>query len=94
MIKLTEAKSLIARWEKGSFKKRKLNIKSHVRTRGRSDTWGYLRKADNFNKTRASSSGIRSDGSILYKRKSGEFLIERDGKIVTYGQNAIRRPLN
>jgi hypothetical protein len=91
MIKLTEAKRLIGRWGKGSFKKRKLNIKSHVVTRGSLDTWRYLRKAYNFNKTGASSSGVRFDGSIFYKRQNGEFLIERDGKIVTYGQNNIHR---
>jgi hypothetical protein len=30
------------------------------------------------------------DGAKRWTRKSGEFLIERDGKIVSYGKNILR----
>jgi hypothetical protein len=45
----------------------------------------YLRKAHNFNRKRAKQK-ILSDGSIRW-HKGIEFLIERNGKIVSYGEN-------
>ena len=45
-----------------------------------------MRQASNFNKRGAYSSGLREDGSILYRRKNDEFLIQRDGLTVTYGK--------
>jgi glutathione peroxidase-family protein len=86
MLKYSEAKWLVSRWGKGSFPSRGLNIRHHVRTRGENDLWKYLRKAYNFHK-RGAETKLQSDGTWRFERKDGEFLIERDGKIVTYGYN-------
>jgi len=48
------------------------------------DVWTYLRKAANFNKKGARRK-LLDDGAVRYSRKSGEYLIERGGKIVSYG---------
>ena len=45
----------------------------------------YLRKAANFNK-KGSPKKYLPDGAIRWN-KGNEFLIERDSKIVTYGEN-------
>lgn len=82
----TEAKRLIQRWGRGTFPRRSQNIKSHAAKRGSGDIWRYLRLAYNFNK-KGSTATVQSDNTIRYERKSGEFLIERDGLIVTYGRN-------
>ena len=42
--------------------------------------------ASNFNKKGAHKT-VLPDGAIRWNRKDGEFLIERNGKIVTYGYN-------
>lgn len=44
----------------------------------------YLRKANRFNKKR-SKKRISEPGVTRWKKHSGEYLIERDGKIVSYG---------
>ena len=86
MLTFTEAKMLTARWGKGTQDSQNANIKYHVRERGRGDLWRYLRKAYNFNKTGSKSKPL-PDNRIHYERKSGEFLIEHNGYIVTYGFN-------
>jgi len=50
--------------------------------------WKYLRKASNFN-CKGAHRLARPDGTVRYVRKSGESLIERMGKIVSYGFNAV-----
>lgn len=82
----TEAKRLIRRWGRGTFPSRSLNIKYHAAKRGDGDIWRYLRRAYNFNKKGATAT-VQSGDTVRYERKSGEFLIERDGLIVTYGRN-------
>lgn len=91
MITLTEAKRMVARWDKGSFDTREDNIRHHVSLRGRNDLWWYLAKAYNFNKKGASTKFLPK-GRIHFERKSGEFLIEKDGHIVTYGKNRPKQP--
>jgi len=59
------------------------SIRYHVNKHGNSDTLKYLRKAYNFNK-KGAHKVTRIDSSTIYKRKSGEYLIERQGKIVSY----------
>ena len=44
-----------------------------------------MRKATNFNKRGAHYSGLREDDSKKWTRRDGEFYLERDGKIITYG---------
>ncbi len=86
MVTLTEAKKLVRRWGRGTQSSRKANIEYHVRERGKRDLWRYLRKAHNFNKKGASARAL-PNSRIHYERKSGEFLIEHNGYIVTYGSN-------
>lgn len=80
---LSEAKKLIKRWDKGNHKTNSDSIRYHVNKHGDGNTLKYLRKAYNFNK-KGGHKVTRIDGSTIYKRKSGEYLIERDGKIVSY----------
>ncbi len=86
MLTLTEAKRLVARWGKGTFETRLDNIRDHVRERGGGDTWAYLRVAYEFNKTRSTRKTL-PNGRTRFTRKSGEFLIEHNGYIVTHGFN-------
>lgn len=87
MITYTEAKMLVGRWGRGTQPSRAANIRHHVRERGNNNLWRYLRKAYNFNKKGAVSKPLPND-RIHYERKSGEFLIEHNGYIVTYGFNS------
>jgi len=81
----SEARTLYSKWGVGSFNTVGDNIKYHANKRANGDYVKYMRQADNFNKRGARNTGIRSDGSILYRRGE-QFLIERDGLIVTYGK--------
>ena len=63
------------------------SIRDHAKRHGFGDDIPkYLRKAANFNKKGAKKT-ILDDGATRWNRKNGKFLIERDGKIVTYGVN-------
>lgn len=57
----------------------------HANKHGDGDILKYLRKANAFNKKHAKRKWVR--GAKRWIRKNGEFLIERDGKIVSYGMN-------
>ena len=62
------------------------NCPDHCNKHGfEGDYLRYLRKASNFNK-RGAKTKYLPDGAIRWN-KGYEFLIERDGKIVTYGEN-------
>ena len=54
----------------------------HANKHGDGKMLKYLRQANNFNKRRAKSKWV--EGAKKWTRKSGEYLIERDGKIVSY----------
>ena len=86
MITFAEARMLVRRWGKGTQPSRKANTRHHVHKRGNDNLWRYLRKAYNFNKNGATSKPL-PDNRIHHERKSGEFLIEHNGYIVTYGFN-------
>jgi RHS repeat-associated protein len=82
----SELKGLIRMWSKGSMNKLSQSLLYHWRKHGKEmNLIQYLRKAANFSYKGAKSSGLRADGSIRYYRKSGEFIIKRGGKIVSYG---------
>lgn len=82
-----EAGTLISKWGKGTYKKVSDSMLDHARRKGFGDDVGkYLRKAANFNKTGAQSR-ILENGAKRWFRKSGEYIIERNGKIVSYGLN-------
>ncbi len=83
----SEARKLYSQWGKGSFDTVKDSIMHHANKHGGGDVVTYMRRASNFNKRGAHSSGPRDDGSTLWERRTGEFIEERDGKIITYGWN-------
>jgi RHS repeat-associated protein len=83
---LKEARRLVSMWDKSTFESITASIRYHAGTHGYADDIAkYLRKAAEFNKKGANKT-IKND-VITWTRKSGEFLMERFGKIVTYGQN-------
>lgn len=56
----------------------------HADKHGGGEILRYLRKANQFNKRGAKMKWVY--GAKRWRRKNGEFLIERDGKIVSYGK--------
>lgn len=84
----SEAKRFMGIWDKATFSTRSDSIRHHTVKHGLDrDVWKYLGKASNFRKRGAKKIYRSQDDSTLYLRKNGEFLIERNGKIITYGQN-------
>ncbi len=84
---LQEAKELLSRWDKATYRTVADSIRDHAARHGfEDDRAKYLRKAAHFNKKGAMKK-VLEDGSVRWTRKSGEFLIERHGKIVTDGVN-------
>jgi len=80
---LSEAKKLMKRWDRGNHETLSDSIRYHVGKHGEGNTLKYLRKAYNFKK-KGAHKAMRSDGSTIYKRKSDEYLIARNSKIVSY----------
>ena len=88
-IPLKEAKNLVSMWDKATHSTRYDSIRYHAKKHGYgNDIPKYLRKAANFNKKGASKKNLE-DGATRWNRTNGEFLIERGGKIVSYGVNQI-----
>jgi len=86
-IPFKEAKKLMSKWDKSSYSTVSNSIRDHAKRHGYGDDiLKYLRKAENFNKKGAKKK-ILENGATRWNRKSGEFLIERKGKIVSYGKN-------
>lgn len=84
---LKEAKQLMSKWDKATYDNLSDSIRDHAKRHGfGNDIPKYLRKAASFNKKGAKKTTL-DDGATRWNRKNGEFLIERDGKIVTYGVN-------
>ena len=82
---LKEEKQLISKWDKATYDTLADSIRDHANRHGfGNDIPKYIRKAANFNKNGAKKT-ILDDGAVRWNRKNGEFLIERNGKIVTYG---------
>ena len=84
-ITLSEGKALVSMWSRGSFRTVAASIRYHAAKHGPGDVWTYLRQAANFN--RRGAHAIFREDSIRYLRKSGEYLIERAGKILSYGRD-------
>ena len=78
----------MTRWNKGNATTLEDSLKYHHQKHGDSRTMSeYLSDAAKFDKSKATrnpTSGTRADGSVKYTNDK-EFLIERDGQIVTYG---------
>lgn len=90
---VAEIRQYIVDWDASTYISVSQCILDHA-SRKEFDRLKYLRKAHNFNKSRAvrvPKSGYRRDGSAVY-RKGNEYLIVRPDKfgtekIVTYGVN-------
>lgn len=83
---IAEMLTLMADWQVATYTSVAHSIVDHAERHGFSgDYLKYLRKASNFNK-RGATKKFLSDGSIRW-HKGAEFLIERDDKIVSYGEN-------
>ena len=83
---IAEMQRLMESWYKATYPTLATNIVKHAKKHGfEGDHLRYLRKASNFNK-RGAKTKYLPDGVIRWN-KGDEFLIERDGKIVTYGEN-------
>ncbi len=82
---LREMKKLMSLWDKSTSRTLAESIRYHAAEHG-GDVLKYLRKAANFNK-RGARRTIRSDGSIKWLKNNGEWIIERGGRIVSYGWN-------
>jgi hypothetical protein len=86
----TEAQRLVQRWEKGTYTNVEDSVYDHYVRHGQphnKSLLGYLEAAANFNKRGARGGMPRGDGSKRWWRPSGEYLIEREGKIISYGWN-------
>ena len=81
-----EIQALMTGWDKATYPTLPASIVRHAQKHGfGGDYLCYLRKAFNFNKKGARKKYL-PDEAIRWN-KSNEFLIERNGKIVTYGTN-------
>lgn len=81
---LGELKKLIGRWDRGNHDSLRDSLKYHLREHGNGDLLKYLRQAYNFNKNGARKK-ILEDGATRWNRGDGSYIIERNGKIVSYG---------
>lgn len=86
-LRFKELKSLMGMWGKGTYRSVAESIRDHAFRKGfGKDVLKYMRKAKNFN-YKGATKKVLSDGAVRWTRKSGEYIIKRDGKIVSYGFN-------
>jgi hypothetical protein len=79
-----EQVELYAKWDPGSFATVEQSISYHHVKHGRGMTrWEYLQKAAAFQRQGALKTMARDHEK--YFHPTGEFLIENNGKIVSYG---------
>lgn len=84
---IIEIQSLMTYWDRATYPTLATSIVKHVKKHGFAEDYlRYLRKASNFNKKGARKK-LLPDGATRWN-KGDEFFIERNGKIVTYGENA------
>lgn len=82
-----EIERLMLRWGQASYDSVAHCIVNHANRHGYPGNYlKYLRKAAHFNKKRSRKSS-REPGVYRWNRRNDEYLIERDGKIVSYGMN-------
>jgi hypothetical protein len=83
---IVEIQTLMTEWDRATYASIAHSIVDHAERHGfQPDYLKYLRKAHNFNRKRVKQR-VLSDGSIRWN-KGIEFLIERNEKIVSYGEN-------
>jgi hypothetical protein len=84
---ISEIQALMDSWDQATYPTLATSIVRHAEKHGFPGEYlRYLRKAANFKKKGAHKK-LLPDGAIRWN-KGAEFLIERDGKIVTCGENA------
>ncbi|KAB8144824.1 hypothetical protein F8S13_03020 [Chloroflexia bacterium SDU3-3] len=87
---IREIQERMQHWDRSSYDSVAHSIVDHAGRHGFGDNFlEYLRRADRFN-TRGARRTPLDWQTIRYNKGNGEFLIIRDGKIVTYGINELR----
>lgn len=85
---LAEQVELISLWDAGEQASVDASVHDHHRRHGRGLTfWQYMRAAAAFDRTKSTRippTGTRRGGTVKWKREKDEFLIERNGKILSY----------
>ncbi len=83
---IAEIKTLMETWDKATYTTLANSIVDHAERHGfRGNYLKYLRKASNFNKKGARKK-LLPNGAFRWN-KGTEFLIERNEKIISYGEN-------
>jgi hypothetical protein len=81
-----EIKNIMEMWDKATYPTLANSIVDHANRHGLAGNYlKYLRKSINFNKKGARKK-ILPNGADRWN-KGDEFIIERNGKIVSYGEN-------
>lgn len=81
-----EVEALMMTWDRATYPTLAMSIVRHAKKHGFAGEYlRYLRKAANFNKKGARRKLLPNEA--IRWNKGSEFLIEREGKIVTYGEN-------
>lgn len=85
-LEVAEIQTLLQKWNKATYPNIANSIVDHANRHGfQEDYLKYLRKANNFNKKGARKTKLLN-GALRWN-KGTEFLIERDNKIISYGEN-------
>ena len=83
---ISEIQALMNSWDQATYPTLATSIVRHAEKHGFPGEYlKYLRKAANFKKKGARKKLL--PGGAIRSNKGAEFLIERNGKIVTYGEN-------
>ena len=85
-VEIAEIKMLMQSWDCATYPTLATSVVKHALKHGFTGEYlRYLRKANNFSKKGARKKQL-PDGAVRWNRGK-EFLIERGGKIITYGEN-------
>ena len=83
---IAEIKSLMLNWDKATYPTLSHSIVDHADRHGfRDDYLRYLRKASNF-QIKGARKKLLPNGAYRWN-KGSEFIIKRDSKIISYGEN-------
>jgi hypothetical protein len=84
-----EIKRHLEKWDKATYESEAHSVVNHAQRHGYGNNYlEYMRRASNFNTRGATRKVLDAyTNTVRYTRKDGQFIIYRDGKIVTYGVN-------